>query len=248
MRSHLIMQDASVNELINDLMSDEQTNDEPMINDITSSTDVVNSNPPPGKAIQNNIVNVDKLVYEFYVKNYLKYKDKYLVPKYVCDEIYGDINYLIKLNNDTIDNYIKLMSQNLREQDAKLLNSVSLFLKNNNQFQEIHSNVNLHYCRFCKATQIDVQTNFEENDYQIRTIEYHQENILNVLENNLRSDDGVKTHICLNALKYYNEIDGIAPDIMHDFLEGVIPYNFNIMMNQFNDEKLYTNQDLYEEF
>ncbi|RNA07777.1 hypothetical protein BpHYR1_025411, partial [Brachionus plicatilis] len=75
MRSHLIMQDASVNELINDLISDEQTNDEPMINDITSSTDVFTSNPPPGQAIQNNIVNVDKLVYEFYVKNYLKYKD-----------------------------------------------------------------------------------------------------------------------------------------------------------------------------
>lgn len=39
-------------------------------------------------------------------------------------------------------------------------------------------------------------------------------------------------------LKYFNIIDGFPLDLMHDFLEGVLVYNFGMMMKCLIDDQL----------
>lgn len=42
--------------------------------------------------------------------------------------------------------------------------------------------------------------------------------------------NGVVRNSCLNASKYFNVIDGMAPDIMHDFLEGVLQVSLMVTL------------------
>ena len=51
--------------------------------------------------------------------------------------------------------------------------------------------------------------------------------------------NGMKFNSCLNKLNYYNTVNGLPPEIMHDMLEGAIIKNFNILMLTLNDHKLY---------
>ena len=46
----------------------------------------------------NNYLNFEK----FYMMLYLKLKDKYLIAKYKCDEIFEDIDSIVKINNNNI--------------------------------------------------------------------------------------------------------------------------------------------------
>ena len=49
---------------------------------------------------------------------------------------------------------------------------------------------------------------------------------------------GINSRTPLNDLAYYNTCDyGLPPDIMHDLLEGYIPYKMKLMLKHFVGEK-----------
>ena len=52
----------------------------------------------------NNYLNFEK----FYMMLYLKLKDKYLIAKYKCDEIFEDIDSIVKINNNKCVDFLML--------------------------------------------------------------------------------------------------------------------------------------------
>ena len=57
---------------------------------------------------------------------------------------------------------------------------------------------------------------------------------------------GVNSRTPLNDLKFFNVCDyGLPPDIMHDLLEGYVPYKAKLMLRVFIEEKrLFTLTEL----
>lgn len=90
----------------------------------------------------------------------------------------------------------------------------------------------------------DVQLYFKDSQFIKRTIESHKNDLrLSVILE--LPQNGVKIDNCFNELLYFNIIDGFPPDLMHDFLEGVLVYNFGFMMNHLNDKNIL-NFELFE--
>lgn len=48
----------------------------------------------------------------------------------------------------------------------------------------------------------------------------------------------MKADNCFKDLLYFNAIDGCPPDLMHDFLEGVLVYNLGHLMNYLDENKI----------
>ena len=73
----------------------------------------------------------------FYMRLYLKLKDKYLIPKYKCDEIFEDINEIIKLNN----NYVIDMINGCRRtynKDKDLSVIIEDTLRSESVYEKVH--------------------------------------------------------------------------------------------------------------
>ena len=53
---------------------------------------------------------------------------------------------------------------------------------------------------------------------------------------------GINNRSLLNKLEYFHVCNfGLPPDVMHDLLEGYIPYTMKLLLNQIiNKEKLFT--------
>lgn len=79
--------------------------------------------------------NLDDLS-QIYMMIYLKLKDKYLIAEYKCDEIFEDINQLVKFNNNHMKSLIKHTNKlyNNYEQTVQTLNSHL----NQSLFEEVH--------------------------------------------------------------------------------------------------------------
>jgi hypothetical protein len=60
--------------------------------------------------------------------------------------------------------------------------------------------------------------------------------------------NGIKFNSILNELSYYNVIEGLPVDYMHDFLEGVVQQTFSCMMQKLNSAKILTVTKLNDAF
>ena len=54
-----------------------------------------------------------------------------------------------------------------------------------------------------------------------------------------RHDNGVKINSCFNDLSYFNILNGLPPDLMHDLLEGVVRHNFASLMDFLTKDNIY---------
>jgi hypothetical protein len=50
--------------------------------------------------------------------------------------------------------------------------------------------------------------------------------------------NGVRRSNAFVKLTHFNILEGFPPDIMHDFLEGTLVYNFGLIMNHFKSESI----------
>lgn len=50
-------------------------------------------------------------------------------------------------------------------------------------------------------------------------------------KNSATHNKGIKADSCLNELKYFDAIEGLPPDAMHDILEGCVRFNFKCLIN-----------------
>jgi hypothetical protein len=94
-----------------------------------------------------------------------------------------------------------------------------------------------YYCQICSTSKEDAQTIFEHNEMVIR-------NKLNYAEHLRTKTFGVQTECELNQLKYFNFLDSPTVDIMHDLLEGVVPYELKLVLQKLISIKCFTLETL----
>lgn len=81
-------------------------------------------------------------------------------------------------------------------------------------------------CRYCLGTDADIQAKFSDEEFVERTKESH-----NLQCESLETEEseyfsklyGVTRKSVLNELLFFHVIGGNVPDVMHDWLEGVLP-------------------------
>ena len=82
-----------------------------------------------------------------------------------------------------------------------------------------------------------MQNEFDPINFQIRTKEVYEYHVRKIRED-LRNESiyGIKCDSPFNQLCYYHVTSGLPPDIMHDILEGVAPYEIGLVLKHFCKE------------
>nr|XP_057925469.1 uncharacterized protein LOC131127529 [Doryrhamphus excisus] len=93
-----------------------------------------------------------------------------------------------------------------------------------------------HMCRWCKVHKHVSTQQTLEDPAQLRNIHTHQAD----LQLASLSNTGLKRDSELNNLSFYHVTDNVAPDIMHDILEGVGPYEIKLVLNTLIEQKHVT--------
>ena len=89
-------------------------------------------------------------------------------------------------------------------------------------------------CRLCKATRESIQVHFEEDDFEMRGIDDHDDSV-SAATCRSHGDPltGVRTSCHLDQLQNFHCVKNFNLDIMHDMLEGVCPYEAKLLLFQF---------------
>ena len=97
--------------------------------------------------------------------------------------------------------------------------------------------------RSCMSTTAKVQTNFKESDFEQQTPEKHQRQCAELEQSVLRSEIsknyGINRKSILENIPNFSVAQNLPHDIMHDLLEGVIPYELKLMLSYFVTECRY---------
>jgi hypothetical protein len=105
------------------------------------------------------------------------------------------------------------------------------------------------YCRQCLADSDTVQLFTRDKDFQARSKETNTQDLNDLQRESKRCKtivhiNGVKSNSMFKNLLYFSIIDSLPPDILHDFLEGVIPKNFSCLLKYFIDNGMYSIEEL----
>ncbi|XP_033624675.1 uncharacterized protein LOC117288084 [Asterias rubens] len=95
-------------------------------------------------------------------------------------------------------------------------------------------------CRRCKAPRGTCQEQEEEQRNLLRNRENFEEDI----ETNNLAETGVSRNGILNELPYYHVTDNYVLDIMHDFLEGMVPLEVKLVIQYLIDDGKFTLEEL----
>lgn len=105
----------------------------------------------------------------------------------------------------------------------------------------------LRICRSCMVTPPLLQTCLNENNCHLRTPEEHEE-ICHLLESLLASHYfvtyGVNRRSILENVPGFSVIRGLPHDMMHDLLEGVVPFEPKLFLQHCTSSKLFTIDEL----
>lgn len=82
-----------------------------------------------------------------------------------------------------------------------------------------------YFCRICCISKTDCQNQFDHTKMSIRNSE-------NYLDHLNSKTFGVQSPCELNTLKYFNFLNTPTVDIMHDLLEGVVPYEIKLVLQK----------------
>ena len=104
-------------------------------------------------------------------------------------------------------------------------------------------------CRFCLALHTDINYKFDEADFTIRTRDIHQYHLSAIQENvqNGALVYGVVRKCPFEELDYFHTTEAFPPDVMHDFLEGVVPALLKQLLKVFHKERLVSIQTFNKE-
>ncbi len=83
-----------------------------------------------------------------------------------------------------------------------------------------------HCCRWCKVHKEDMWSQTVEDPEMLR----NAQNYAKDLASNNHSETGIKRKCVLDELKYFSVVDNVAPDIMHDILEGIGPFEVKLVL------------------
>ena len=104
-----------------------------------------------------------------------------------------------------------------------------------------------YFCRYCTAQQNSFQLQ-EASEFQLRTKEAHSEHISLVQESEtLNNYCGVKKpDVLTENLKYFHVLEGYPPDVLHDFFEGIVPFELALCLKDLIAKKYITVDSLNE--
>ncbi|KAK0140170.1 hypothetical protein N1851_022924 [Merluccius polli] len=84
-----------------------------------------------------------------------------------------------------------------------------------------------HVCRWCSVERTVLRTMTSEDSVLMRSRASHQDDL--TIGNPTLT--GLKRDSFLNNLNFYHVTDNVAPDVMHDILEGIGPYEVKLILN-----------------
>lgn len=126
--------------------------------------------------------------------------------------------------------------------DIKILETVGLLVRNERVFGTVcclvHDNLGgntllgfmesfnaNYYCRICCTSRNEAQDTLDHNNMVLR-------DRVNYTQHLIDSNFGVVRECELNNLYYFNFLDSPTVDIMHDLLEGVVPYEIKLVIQK----------------
>lgn len=103
-----------------------------------------------------------------------------------------------------------------------------------------------YFCRFCLATQTDMQTsNAITGSFEMRTKNMHDHLVQKMQNSDSEENCGVKQSCVLSDhLSYFHPITGFPPDILHDLFEGVVPVELAHSLKGLIARKYFTLEEL----
>ena len=99
-------------------------------------------------------------------------------------------------------------------------------------------------CRFCMACKDEIGVKFSEEEFTVRTQSIHDYHVREVTRNASNAAIyGVCGRCTFSDLNYFSVTQCFPADIMHDCLEGVIPFVLGLVLAKLreNDSNLYNN-------
>lgn len=100
--------------------------------------------------------------------------------------------------------------------------------------------VSNYFCRVCKMHREETHVATTEKEELIR----NQQNFALDLEKSDISKTGICRDSVLNSLPYFHVTSNIALDIMHDFLEGILPLEFKLVIGKLIEDGKLTLDDI----
>ena len=102
-----------------------------------------------------------------------------------------------------------------------------------------------HICRSCMTTKEDACKNFFEEDFVLRTPQQHEAMCLEVINDTSSAGEksieyGINERSVLNDVVGFSVIGGLCHDVMHDLLEGVLPYELRLLLQHMFNAKYIT--------
>lgn len=116
-------------------------------------------------------------------------------------------------------------------------------LGGNTVFGFVQSFAAKYFCRICIMSKHDTQIETIEKNELLRNLNDYKkyiEIIKNTESIDFKLTKGVKTYCILNELKHFNIFDNASVDIMHDMLEGTVPFLLRSMFTCLIENKMMT--------
>lgn len=111
----------------------------------------------------------------------------------------------------------------------------------------IRSFVGNHYCRICELPRSQCQRQIDDLPGEHRTKLKYQAamNVISATEKvDTQMTKGIVQYCVLNDLKYFHTVDNFSVDIMHDLLEGNVPFLLRKFFELGIRKKVFTEQEL----
>lgn len=105
----------------------------------------------------------------------------------------------------------------------------------------------IYYCGFCECDKDECALSHKEISAEKRTKERYAEQLVTIANSRNMScgkSKGIRSYCELNNLKYYHMLDTMAPDIMHDLNEGIIPFLLTKLFEYCISEKIISEDEL----
>ena len=98
-----------------------------------------------------------------------------------------------------------------------------------------------HVCRTCLIDRNNIQEVFRPSEFPMRTIDHYAKAVLQAEEGtDLFHEWGIKHKSPLMDIPNFHVLTGLPPDAMHDVLEGMVPYEVEIVLNKLISDKHFT--------
>lgn len=103
------------------------------------------------------------------------------------------------------------------------------------------------FCRSCLADKEQSQKYFREDQFNVRTPEVHADQCSQLNGANsmaMSTEYGINRQSLLDDLPYFSVVNNMPHDVMHDMLEGVIPYELKLVIQNFISKSYFSLETL----